>query len=279
MKTSFKRYFLLGSVLLAACSAAPATRPDPTATPTGDWQLVWADEFDGPDGSPVDPARWSFNVGGGGWGNGEYQYYSDNRLENARLEDGKLVITARKEPFKNRDYTSARLVTINKGDWRYGRVEVRARLPVGQGIWPAIWMLPTDYTYGGWPKSGEIDIMEMLGHETSRVYGTIHFGDPHGSAGEQYDLQDGTTFADDYHIFAVEWEPAEIRWYVDGYHYQTQKEWFTSSTKGEYPAPFDQRFYLILNVAVGGAWPGPPDDTTVFPQSMYVDYVRVYQKQ
>ena len=271
--------FLLMITLLTACtSPTPTPAGPPTATPSADWKLIWADEFDLPDDSPVDPAKWSFAVGAGGWGNGEFQYYTDNRLENAHIENGMLVITARKEDFMGQDYTSARLLTNRKGDWLYGRFEIRAKLPSGQGIWPAIWMMPTDVTYGGWPKSGEIDIMELIGKEPSRVYGTLHFGAPHDSKGGFYDLTAGQVFADDFHVFALEWEPTEIRWYVDGYHYQTQTRWFTSSTKGKFPAPFDQRFYLIMNVAVGGAWPGPPNETTVFPQSMLVDYVRVFQK-
>lgn len=188
------------------------------------------------------------------------------------------MISALRENYRGSRYTSARLVTKNKGDWLYGRFEIRAKLPYGQGIWPAIWMLPTDWEYGGWPISGEIDIMELVGHEPGTVYGTIHYGNPHTYTGAHYSLPAGQTFADDYHVFALEWEPGEIRWYVDGYPYQTQTEWFTSSTKGVYPAPFDKRFHLILNVAVGGVWPGYPDETTVFPQVMSVDYVRVYQK-
>jgi len=258
--------------------ARPVPTPGPpTATPTGDWKLAWSDEFDGPDGSPVDPANWSFDVGGHGWGNGESQYYTD-RLDNACVEDGALVIKAQREEYKGNRYTSARLVTRGKGDWLYGRFEIRARLPAGQGIWPAMWMLPTDSEYGGWPSSGEIDIMELVGHEPARVYGTLHYGKPHASEGRHYDLPEGATFADDYHVFALEWEPGEMRWYVDGYHYQTQTQWFTSSRKGAYLASFDKRFHLVINVAVGGAWPGYPDETTVFPQSMIVDYVRVYQK-
>jgi len=249
----------------------------PTVTPTRDWKLVWSDEFDGPDGSAVDPTKWSFDVGGSGWGNGELQYYTD-RLDNAYVENGALVIEAHREEYKGNRYTSARLVTRGKGDWLYGRFEIRAKLPTGQGIWPAIWMLPTDSEYGGWPSSGEIDVVELVGHEPARVYGTLHYGKPHASEGRYYDLAGGATFADDYHVFALEWEPGEMRWYVDGYHYQTQTQWFTSSRKGTYPAPFDRRFHLILNVAVGGAWPGYPDETTVFPQHMVVDYVRVYHK-
>jgi beta-glucanase (GH16 family) len=254
-----------------------ATAVPPTPTPAGDWKLVWADEFDGPDGSPVDANKWSFNKGAGGWGNGEWQYYTD-RIDNATVKDGALTVKAQREDFKRSRYTSARLVTRNKGDWLYGRFEIRAKLPYGQGIWPAIWMLPTDLEYGGWPASGEIDIMELVGHLPTRVHGTLHYGRPHKFNGDHYDLPLGETFADDYHVFALEWEPGEIRWYVDGHHYQTQTKWFTSSTKGTDFAPFDRRFHLIVNVAVGGAWPGYPDETTEFPQTMYVDYVRVYQK-
>jgi beta-glucanase (GH16 family) len=270
-------------ILLACCAACawqtqtPTLPLSPTATPTGDWKLVWADEFDGPDGSAVDAARWSFDVGGGGWGNGEWQYYTD-RTDNAYVQDGALVIKAQREDYGRNRYTSARLVTKSKGDWLYGRVKVRAKLPYGQGIWPAIWMLPTDWEYGGWPRSGEIDIMELVGHEPAQVHGTLHYGAPHTYTGDHYDLPGEETFADDYHVFALEWEPGEIRWYVDGYHYQTQTEWFTSSTKGSSHAPFDQCFHLLLNIAVGGAWPGFPDETTEFPQYMYVDYVRVYQR-
>ncbi|MBS3783090.1 MAG: glycoside hydrolase family 16 protein [Anaerolineae bacterium] len=256
-----------------------STPAPPTATPSADWDLVWVDEFDAPDGASPDPERWSFNTGGGGWGNGERQYYTD-RPENAVIDDGVLYICARddeQEPYRGYRYTSARLVTKRKGDWTYGRFEVRARLPEGQGIWPAIWMLPSHMAYGGWPMGGEIDIMEMLGQNPIRVYGTLHYGNPHTHTGHYYVLRTGETFADDFHVFALEWEPGEIRWYVDGYHYQTQTEWFTSKLDTEYPAPFDRPFHLLLNVAVGGQWPGNPDETTEFPQCMAIDYVRVYQ--
>jgi beta-glucanase (GH16 family) len=250
--------------------------PTPFGAPAGDWKLVWADEFDAPDGSAIDPTRWTFDTGGGGWGNGEWEYYTDT-TDNAYIQDGALVIKATKDQNADHSYTSARVVTRGRGDWLYGLFEIRARLPQGQGIWPAIWMLPADWEYGSWPLSGEIDIMELVGHEPATVYGTIHFGNPHESSVDQYDLDSGT-YADDFHIFSLEWEPDEIRWYVDGNQYQTQAEWFTSSSKGGSLAPFDKRFYLILNIAIGGQWPGSPDATTVFPQTMYVDYVRVYQK-
>lgn len=241
------------------------------------WELVWSDEFDG---HTLDLSKWEFEVNARGGGNNELQYYITN---NVRLHDGLLVLEARQErytgPGGTRDYTSSRIRTRNKGDWRYGRIETRARLPKGKGIWPAIWMLPTDNRYGGWPHSGEIDIMELVGHEPNRVHGTLHYGDPvkgHGYKGTNYSLATGT-FADDFHVFRLDWEPAAIRWYVDGRLYQTQTNWHTRTNS--FPAPFDQRFHLILNLAVGGNWPGNPDATTTFPQAMGVDYVRVYRKQ
>ena len=177
-----------------------------------------------------------------------------------------------------RDYTSARLTTQFKGDWTFARVELRAKLPNTQGIWPAFWMLPTRARYGGGAAGGEIDIMEMVGSEPGRVYGTLHFGNPADRSSNSYDLPTGKTFSDDFHTFAMEWEPDEIRWYVDDMFFHSETEWFTTGRKAaQYPAPFDQEFYLLLNVAVGGYWPGNPDETSVFPQTLYVDYVRVYQ--
>lgn len=247
------------------------------ATPPG-WKLVWSDEFDAP---KIDPAKWEFEINAKGGGNNELQYYTD-RAENARIEDGKLVIEARREEFTGpegtRSYTSARMRTQNKGDWKYGRFEIRARLPQTQGLWPAIWMLPTDWAYGGWPHSGEIDIMELLGHETNKVYGTLHYTDlagKHTHTGTHFVLPAGN-FVDEFHTFTVEWDEREFRWYVDGQLYQTQTQW--QNSKAPYPAPFDQRFHLLLNVAVGGNWPGNPNESTVFPQRMEVDYVRVYER-
>lgn len=167
--------------------------------------------------------------------------------------------------------------TANRGDWTYGRVEVRAKLPRGQGIWPASWMLPTDWVYGGWAASGEIDIMELVGHEPDRVHGTLHHGGEWPDnvfTGDSYNI-DGADFSEDFHVFELEWEHGEIRWYVDGEWYQTQRSW--SSDSGVYPAPFDRRFHLLLNVAVGGNWPGSPDGSTVVPQTMEIDWVRVYE--
>jgi beta-glucanase (GH16 family) len=241
------------------------------------YELVWQDEFNG---SQLDLAKWEPQIGTGcpslcGWGNNELQYY---RSENATVSGGFLTITAREETFGGQDYTSARLRTKNLGDWTYGRFEMRAKMPIGQGLRPAFWMLPTDETYGDWAASGEIDITEYVGHEPDKVYGTIHYGGPwpaNQSSGNSFTLGSGS-FNDDFHEFALEWDRCEMRWYVDGVLYAAQDNW--SSSGGPYPAPFDERFHLLLNVAVGGNWPGPPDMSTVFPQEMVVDYVRVYQK-
>ncbi|GGX48626.1 family 16 glycosylhydrolase [Saccharospirillum salsuginis] len=243
------------------------------------YELVWSDEFNG---SSLDESLWSYQIGDGcdiglcGWGNNERQYY---QADNVTVANGLLTIEAREERNKGSAYTSGRIRSIFKGDFTYGRIEARMKLPAGQGIWPAFWMLPTDEAYGGWAASGEIDIMEAVnlgGTGGNDVHGTLHYG---GSwpdnvySGQVY--TPSTSVTDNFHTYAVEWEPGEIRWYVDGLLYQTQTEWY--SDNGAYPAPFDQDFHLLLNVAVGGDWPGDPDSTTVFPTAMQVDYVRVYQ--
>ncbi len=241
------------------------------------WEQVWADEFDG---STLDAGKWTAQLGDGcpdlcGWGNNELEWY---QAANATVEDGMLTITAREESVGGKNYTSARLRTIGKGDWTYGRMEARARLPIGKGLWPAIWMLPTEPSiYGTWAASGEIDIMEYVGDKPAEVLGTLHYGGTfpaNQSSTRTYTLPSGT-FADDFHVFAVEWEAGAIRWYVDDELYATQTSW--SSSGGAYPAPFDVDFHLILNLAVGGNLPGNPDGTTTFPQAMVVDYVRVYK--
>jgi CxxC motif-containing protein (DUF1111 family)/beta-glucanase (GH16 family) len=253
---------------------------EPHQPTTNDWTLVWQDEFNG---STIDSSQWSFEVNGQGGGNNELQYYTD-RPDNAFIEDGKLVIQALEEsytgPDGTRQYTSARLRTLNKGDWKYGRFEVRARMPEGQGLWPAIWMLPTDWVYGGWAASGEIDIFEGVNLNASggnTVHGTLHYGGswPNNTHSGQA-FTPSSSVVDTFHTYAIEWEEGEIRWYVDGIHYQTQTDWFSEAAP--YPAPFNQQFHMILNVAVGGNWPGSPDANTTFPQRMEVDYVRVYQK-
>lgn len=261
---------LLPLILIAAslpCHAAP-----------DGWKLVWSDEFDGKE---IDWTKWAVEENGHGGGNGEMQFYAD-RPENLRIENGALVIEARKEKFNaagvEKDYSSGRMRTKRRASWKYGRFEARAKLPTGRGVWPAIWMLPETSKYGGWAASGEIDIMELVGHEPNKVHGTLHYGGswPNNThTGAPFELKSGT-FADDFHIFAIEWEEGVIRWYVDESLYQTQTKW--NSANAAFPAPFDQPFHLVLNVAVGGGWPGPPDDKTVFPQRMTVDWVRVYQR-
>ncbi len=272
----------LALTYLVSCTKTPTVNkpnvsPDTILAPSG-YQLVWHDEFNGDN---LDLNKWEYEVNAAGGGNNELQYYTA-RQQNCYLQDGCLIIQALKEeytgPEGTRQYTSARIRTIHKGDWKYGWFEIRVKLPYGKGLWPAIWMMPTDEVYGGWAASGEIDIMELLGHEPARVYGTLHYGGSYPAnvhTGASYTLQSGN-FATDFHVFALEWQPPSFRWYVDGILYQTQTQWYTAGFP--YPAPFDQRFYLILNIAVGGNWPGNPDNITSFPQRMVVDYVRVFQR-
>lgn len=250
-----------------------------TPLPSRDgWALVWHDEFDQP-GAP-DPARWSYDVGGDGWGNKELQFYTADRRENARVEHGVLVLEARRESWQSCAYTSARLVTKNKTDWLYGRFEIRARLPLGRGSWPAIWMLPTVWDLGDklWPDNGEIDIMEHVGHEPGVVHASAHSQKHFWKVGTQ--LTGVTQVAEvgaRFHTYALEWEADELRVYVDDQLYFTgRKEPGADWTSW----PFFRKFYLVLNVAVGGAWGSVKGiDDSAFPQRMEVDYVRVYQRQ
>jgi beta-glucanase (GH16 family) len=257
-----------------------------TATGQANWRkLIFSDEFDGAGGASPDTAKWTAETGGGGWGNQELQYYT-NSAENAYLDgSGSLVIKAVKlnSPLNLKcwygpcQYTSARLITKGKFDLKYGRIEARIKVPSGQGMWSAFWMLGNDIDKVGWAQCGEIDIMENIGREPSTVHGTIH-GPGYSGAngiGAPFDLPDNQRFSDDFHVFAVEWSKNKIRWFVDGKHYKTitpqnipeGKQWV-----------YDHPFFLILNFAVGGPWGGNPDETSVFPQKMLIDYVRVYKK-
>ena len=244
--------------------------------PADDWRLIWSDEFKQPDGSAPDPSKWAFDVGGNGWGNNELEYYT-SRTNNARIKDGKLVIEARQEDFGGKNITSARLLTKNKYSWTYGRIEARIKVPRGQGIWPAFWMLGTNIDFVHWPTCGEIDIMENIGKEPGTVHGTVHGPGYSGDAGigGPFALPGGAAFADDFHDFAIEWERNRIRWFVDGQPYFTVTP--ASLPKGTQWV-FNQPKFLLLNLAVGGGWPGYPDAKTTFPQRMVVDYVRVYNK-
>ncbi len=236
-------------------------------------KLVWSDEFDYT-GLP-DDSKWSYDVGGHGWGNNELQYYTERRSENVRVENGVLTIEAHKENFEGSGYTSTRLVSRNKGDWKYGRFEIRAKLPSGRGTWPAVWMLPTDWVYGGWPASGEIDIMEHVGYDMNRIHGTIHTEAFNHTKGTQVGRSViASDVASEFHVYTLEWWPDRIDIFLDG------EKYFTVSDNGTGFAawPFDQRFHLLLNIAVGGAWGGAQGiDDSIFPQRMEVDYVRVYE--
>ena len=244
------------------------------------WQLVWSDEFNLPNGSAPDTRSWNYDVGGHGWGNAELQYYTNNRRRNARIEDGCLVIEAHQEAFpadgRTYDYTSARLHTAHKLDWTYGRVEARIRIPGGQGLWPAFWMLGSKFFEVGWPACGEIDIMENLGGQPRTIHASLHGPEYSKDLAEtaSYSIR-GVPFRDNFHLFALDWEPSRIRISVDNTVY------LDITARGLGPDRtwvFNEPFFVILNVAVGGLWPGYPDATTVFPQRMVVDYVRVYER-
>lgn len=244
---------------------------------THGWKLVWRDEFKG--SSRLDPGKWAFVIGGNGFGNRELEYYTD-RPQNVRLDQGMLIIEAIQENYTGADgvargFTSGRIHTQGKFSQTYGRFEARIKIPSGQGIWPAFWMLGDGSEK--WPDCGEIDIMENIGREPSTVHGTIH-GPGYSGAdgiGGPYSLPAGQTLSHDFHVYAIEWEPDVIRWYLDDKLYKTLTPAdLPKGTRWVYGHPF----YILLNLAVGGNWPGRPDETTVLPQSMYVDYVRVYQR-
>lgn len=237
------------------------------------YQLVWTDEFST---SEIDTNKWNYEINGSGMGNNELQFYVKSKA-NLWQRNGFLTIKGMEQNFKGMAYTSGRLNSKLKGDWKYGRYDIRAKLPIEQGIWPAIWMLPTDLAYGTWPQSGEIDIMESVGHEPNKVFGTLHFGPawPNNKwSGKTVELPEGDIWGA-FHVYSVEWEENEIRWYLDDVLYSTK----TRKDLEPHPWPFDQRFHMILNLAIGGHLPGPPDETTQFPKYMFVDYVRVFQKQ
>lgn len=261
----------------------PGTGPEtPAVNP---WTLVWSDEFNS---GVIDPDKWTYDIGDGsavgnpGWGNNELQYYTDEP-DNVKVENGKLVITARKEEREGKPYTSTRIKTKGLFSQTYGKYEIRAKAPVGKGLWPAIWMLPEDYDYGVWAASGEIDIMEGWGSRPDTVAGTLHYGGTWPDniyTGEEYKFPNGSSIAD-FHTYAIEWEPGEIRWYVDGVHYSTQNDWYSISSgqpaNNAFPAPFNRDFHLLMNLAVGGDFDGNPEESTPFPSSFEIDYVRVYE--
>lgn len=240
------------------------------------YTLAWQDEFNT---GTLDANAWTVEGGDGcpnicGWGNNELEYYT-GRPENLFFQDGKLIIEARKESFASKQYTSSKIVSRDKKTFKFGRIDIRAKLPKGKGIWPALWLLPQSNVHGGWPRSGEIDLMELVGHEPGKVYGTLHFGPGPGSTqiSRSYTLSGGASFNDEFHVFSIEWKLDQIKWYVDGILFSTVNK----ADVGSATYPFNESFFFIFNLAVGGNWPGSPDATTVFPQWLIVDYVRVYQ--
>jgi beta-glucanase (GH16 family) len=277
---NIKLYFicivLLGTAVYCAKDSRTASG-DKGNTESKAWKLAWSDEFNYT-GLP-DSLKWGYDVGGHGWGNQEKQYYTGNRLENARVENGLLTIEARRDFWNEHEYTSVRLVSRGKGDWTYGRFEIRAKLPAGRGTWPAIWMLPTSGNYGsgGWPDNGEIDIMEHVGYNPGMIHGSTHcqayYWKNHNQKTGTIKVPDAET---EFHNYIMEWYPQEIKIFLDDSLYFTSKNEGT----GWQVWPFDKPFHLLLNIAIGGAWGGVQGiDTTIFPQRMDVDYVRVYKPE
>jgi len=269
--------FTIACFFLSLSGIPASTEPNGSRHPVdAKYKLVWSDEFDY-SGLP-ESGKWSFDQRGNayGWGNNEAQFYTKERIQNAEVKDGFLTITAHKEEFEGKKYTSARLVTAGKGDWLYGRMEIRAKLPDGRGMWPAIWMLSTEGKYGGWPASGEIDIMENVGYDPFVIVASAHTKSYNHVQGTQ--KNSNLTVTDchtNFHLYALEWEASEYRVFVDDQLYFT----FKNEGTGFKAWPFDQKFHLILNVAVGGNWGGKEGiDDAIFPRAMVVDYVRVYQK-
>jgi beta-glucanase (GH16 family) len=269
-------------LLSLICRGGEAIAQPPVQPPTSGFTLVWSDEFSSANGSAPDSTKWTYDIGGGGWGNLELESYT-SRPQNVQIQNGNLVITVLQENYTGtdgiaRNYTSARLKTQNLFAQAYGRFEARIKIPRGQGLWPAFWMLGNDITQSGWPKCGEIDIMENIGREPGIGHGSLHGPSsiaPTSDHTATIFLPAGQNYADDFHVYAIEWEPGAVRFYVDANNYAT-------FTQVQWPAGgqwvFDHPFFILLNVAVGGSWPGSPDATTQFPQQMLVDYVRVYSK-
>ncbi len=271
-------HFQVILILLLGTSGLVAQTNSPQASQKPGWKLVWHDEFDGPNGSLPDPKKWVMETGGSGWGNEELEYYTA-RPENAQQRDGMLVIHIAREQYSGsdghtREYTSARMKTEARFARKFGRIEARMKIPTGKGIWPAFWMLGKNCKSVGWPKCGEIDIMENVGSKPGVVQGTIHGPGYSGDDGLTLKHQINGKFSDDFHVYAIEWQKNEIRFYVDDTLYGTR-------LPGDLPLGkkwvFNRPYYLILNCAVGGLWPGKPDEKTAFPQEMLVDWVRVYK--
>ena len=258
--------------LLSGCGS-----DDSVASPPERWVLTLSQEFDGPAGTPPDPTVWTYDVGGGGWGNNQLEFDTD-RVENVSMDgNGNLQIIARREDFGGREYTSGRIKTENLFEQTYGRFEARIKLPAGQGVWPAFWMLGANFDEVGWPQCGEIDIMEFRGQEVGRVFGSMH-GPGYSGAdpiSSHFRLPDGESFADDFHVFAVDWDPGQVRYSVDGEVYQIIS---TAAVADRGDWVFDEPFFILVNLAVGGNFVGPVGRNTEFPAVMLIDYVRVFER-
>ena len=276
-------FFAMAFLAFTTGCAETKFKPLPVTESTNGWKLVWHDEFDGPAGAGIDTNKWTAETGAGR-ANQEWEFYTNDRNNVILDGHGHLDIIALKSPtntFKTRfgtgAYSSARFNTMNKFSVKYGRIEARIKVPAGQGMWPAFWMMGEDIATAHWPACGEVDIMENLGREPDTVHGTIHGPGYSGNQGLSglFRLKNQERFADNFHVFSVEWETNEIRWYVDGQFYERR-------TPADLPAGkqwvYNKPFFLLLNLAVGGRWPGNPDETTKFPAVMAVDYVRVYQR-
>ena len=250
-----KKYFVI--IALFVCIQSMAQKP----------KLIWSDEFNE---VSISKTNWVYDIGGNGWGNNELECYT-NRPDNSKIEKGNLLIIAKKESFNGKSYTSARLKTEGLQNFTYGKIEARMKVPIGQGMWPAFWMLGKNIATANWPKCGEIDIMELIGNTPSIIYGTAHWNNNgHVSRGNSFTLSGGK-FSSGFHVFSLRWTPNRLIWLVDNQQY-------SNLSRSEISAfPFDLPQFFIFNVAVGGNWPGVPDQTTVFPQNMIVDYIRVYQ--
>ena len=267
------------SMLLPMAACGQTQKKTETPSIEG-YNLLWSDEFDGKE---LDETKWNRETREPGWTNNELQEYT-NSDENIFVKDGSLVLKAIKTEKNGKPYyTSGKVQGWNKTQFQYGKVVVSAKVPEGQGLWPAIWMMPNQESkYGQWPKCGEIDIMESLGNDTTISYSTIHYGEPHAEQQGTIEKKGDESFSAKFHEYSVEWEPGEMRFYTDGELVLTCNDWFTAVEGADdkpYPAPFDQPFYVQLNLAVGGNWPGNPDSTTDFSKAEFlIDYVRVYQK-
>jgi beta-glucanase (GH16 family) len=240
------------------------------AQPLNGWSLVWSDEFNG---TSLDAAKWQLEMNEGDHGESAYT----NRTQNLYVADGCLVLQAQKEKYGAMQYTSTQVSSRNKGHWKYGRFDIRAKLPYGQGMWPAVWMMPNNPAYGGWPRSGEIDIMENLGDNTRLFYSTLHHSITNEMLQGTYTTPIGQSLSDTFHVYTMIWDTGSFAFYIDSLHnYYNTKSWSPSNVA--YPKPFDQTFFMMFDLAVGGSWGGVPDSTTVFPQKMLVDWIHVYKR-